>query len=150
MSNSQGAPPESQGVGALQELHELRHTGPNAMPHLCRKPPTVPQAQRRQAALRNVAPPVLLFEDHVVDGRAKGYRRFSGFGVPTNVHVQAQASQEGHFANLAIELALFGLDADQGLFDWSWIDDRRDRLLNLSEANRRAPKSWKMWVHGGG
>ena len=105
--------------------------------------------QYSDPALRNAAPPVLLFEDHVVDGRVKGYRRFSGFGVPTNVHVQAQASQEGHFANLAIELALFGLDADQGLFDWSWIDDRRDGLLNLSEANRRAPKSWKMWVHGG-
>ena len=106
--------------------------------------------QYSDPVLRNSAPPVLLFEDHAVDGGAKGHRRFSGFGVPTDVHVQAQASQEGHFANLAIELALFGLDAEQGLFDWSWIDDRRDRLLNLSNANRRAPKSWQTWVQGGG
>ncbi len=106
--------------------------------------------QYSDPALRSAAPPVLLFEDYVVDGPAKGYRRFSGFGVPTDVHVQAQASQEGHFANLAIELALFGLDAEQGLFDWSWIDDRRDELLNLADANRSAPKSWQTWVHGGG
>ena len=106
--------------------------------------------QYSDPTLRNAAPPVLLFEDHVVDSRTKGFRRFSGFGVPTNVHVQAQASQEGHFANLAIELALFGLDAEQGLFDWSWIDDRRDGLLKLSDANRRAPKSWQVWVQGGG
>ena len=105
--------------------------------------------QYSDPTLRNAAPPVLLFEDHVVDNRTKGFRRFSGFGVPTNVHVQAQASQEGHFANLAIELTLFGLDAEQGLFDWSWIDDRRDGLLKLSDANRRAPKSWQTWVQGG-
>lgn len=105
--------------------------------------------QYSDPALRNAAPPVLLFEDHVVDSQTNGFRRFSGFGVPTNVHVQAQASQEGHFANLAIELALFGLDAEQGLFDWSWIDDRRDGLLKLSDANRQAPKSWQTWVQGG-
>ena len=129
--------------------------GDNRHPH---RPPSEARGNRQFMAvieqysdptLRNAAPPVLLFEDHAVDGQAKGYRRFSGFGVPTNVHVQAQASQEGHFANLAIELALFGLDAEQGLFDWSWIDDRRDRLLNLSDANRRAPKSWQTWVQGG-
>ena len=130
--------------------------GDNRHPH---RPPSEARGNRQFMAvieqysdpvLREAAPPVLLFEDHVVDGRAKGYRRFSGFGVPTNVHVQAQASQKGHFANLAIELALFGLDAEQGLFDWSWIDDRRDRSLNISDANRRAPNSWQTWVQGGG
>ena len=129
--------------------------GDNRHPHL---PPLEARGNRQfmavieqysDPALRNSAPPVLLFEDQVVDGRAKGYRRFSGFGVPTNVHVQAQASQEGHFANLAIELALFSTDAEQGLFDWCWIDDRRDRSLTLAEANRRAPKSWQTWVRGG-
>ena len=99
--------------------------------------------------LRNAAPPVLLFADQVVEGRTKGHRRFSGFGVPTTIHVQAQASQAGHFANLAIEFTLFSSDAEQGLFDWSWIDDRRDTSLTLAETNRRAPRSWKTWVRGG-
>ncbi len=105
--------------------------------------------QYSDPSLRNAAPPVLLFADQVVEGRAKGYRRFSGFGVPTIVHVQAQASKEGHFANLAIELALFSTDAEQGLFDWSWIDDRRDASLTLAEVNRRAPRSWQTWVRDG-
>ena len=105
--------------------------------------------QYSDPTLRHAAPPVLLFADQVVEGRTTGYRRFSGFGVPTVVHVQAQASQEGHFANLAIELALFSTDAEEGVFDWSWIDDRRDMSLTLTEANRRAPRSWQTWVHGG-
>ena len=105
--------------------------------------------QYSDPALRNSAPPVLVFQDQVIGGRAKRHRRFSGFGVPTNVHVQAQASQQGHFANLAIELALFSTDAEQGMFDWSWIDDRRDTSLTLAEANRHAPRSWQTWVRGG-
>ena len=89
--------------------------GDNRHPH---RPPEEARGNRQfmavveqysDPALRSAAPPVLLFEDHVIDGRTKGFRRFSGFGVPTNVHVQAQASQEGHFANLAIELALLAL-----------------------------------------
>ena len=105
--------------------------------------------QYSDPALRSAAPPVLLFSDQTNEGRRKGYRRFSGFGVPTFVHVQAQGSEGGHFANLAIELALFSIDAEQGLFDFSWIDDRRDASLSLGEVNRRAPESWQVWVRDG-
>ena len=129
--------------------------GDNRHPH---RPPLEARGNRQfmaaieqysDPALRSAAPPVLLFANQVVEGRARGYRRFSGFGVPTSVHIQAQASPEGHFANLAIELALFNVDAEQGLFDWCWIDDRRDGALALAKANRRAPKSWQTWIRGG-
>lgn len=99
--------------------------------------------------LRSIAPPLLLFEDQAVERQATGYRRFSGFGVPTNVRVQAQASPDGHFANLAIELVLFSTDAEDGLFDWSWIDDRRDGSIACADANRNSPKSWKAWMQDG-
>ena len=99
--------------------------------------------------LRNIAPPVLLFEDQSIEMRARGFRRFSGFGVPTNVRVQAQASPDGHFVNLAIELALFSTDAEDGFLDWSWIDDRRDGSISGAHANRSSPKSWRTWVLDG-
>ena len=105
--------------------------------------------QYADPALRDLAPPVLLFEHVVVRGKATGFRQFSGFGVPTNIRIQAQASQDGHFANLAIELALFSVDAEDGLFDWSWIDDRRDGSLSATEANRLAPRAWHTWVKHG-
>jgi hypothetical protein len=98
---------------------------------------------------RSLAPPLLVFEDQAVERQTTGYRRFSGFGIPTNVRVQAQASPSGHFANLAIELLLFSTDAEDGLFDWSWIDDRRDGSIACADANKNSPKSWKAWVKDG-
>ena len=99
--------------------------------------------------LRSLAPPILVFEGQEVEGQTTGYRRFSGFGIPTNVRVQAQASPSGHFANLAIELVLFSTDAEDGLFDWTWIDDRRDGSIACADANKNSPRSWKAWVQGG-
>lgn len=98
---------------------------------------------------RELAPPVLLFKQAVVGGRTRGFRQFSGFGVPTSVRVQSQASEKGHFANLAIELALLSADAEDGAFDWSWIDARRDPSLSAAEANLLAPEAWRLWVQGG-
>jgi hypothetical protein len=98
---------------------------------------------------RDSAPPILLFEHIDVHGKTKGHRRFAGFGVPTGVRLQAQASRTGHFINLAIELALLGLEREKGLFSWDWIDDRRDRTLQTPHVNRRAPQSWKEWLRHG-
>jgi hypothetical protein len=99
--------------------------------------------------LREFAPPILLFEHVAVEGRMKGYRRFAGFGLPTDIRIQTQASSAGHFTNLAIELTLLGLEAEHGLFNWAWIDARRDSTLTASQANQLAPKSWREWVRHG-
>ena len=98
---------------------------------------------------RHLAPPVIVFEHAAVDGKKKGYRRFAGFGVPTGVRLQTQAILNERFTNLVIELALFGLEAEEDRFDWGWIDDRRDRSIAAEQSNQRAPKSWKTWVAEG-
>ena len=98
---------------------------------------------------RQMAPPILVFEQAAVDGKAKGYRRFAGFGVPTGVRLQTQAMRDGRFTNLAIELALFGLDAESNSFNWEWIDDRRDRSKDAARSNKNAPESWRIWVNEG-
>ena len=99
--------------------------------------------------LREVAPPILLFKQTTVGGQVYGFRQFSGFGVPTSVRVQTQVSKAGHFTNLAIELALFSTDAELGIFDWAWIDARRDQALSAAEANQFAPEAWRQWVKHG-
>ena len=96
----------------------LTHAGNHALTDVLR--------QYADPSLRALAPPVLLFEHVQVQRSRKGHRRFAGFGVPTAVRLQAQGSPKGHFVNLAIELALFGLEAEGGLFPWRWIDARRD------------------------
>jgi hypothetical protein len=100
-------------------------------------------------ALRKLAPPILIFEQAAVDGKIKGYRKFAGFGVPTGVRLQTQAMRNERFVNLAIDIALFGLEAEDELFDWDWIDDRRDRSMLAERSNKRAPRSWKTWVRDG-
>ena len=98
---------------------------------------------------RQLAAPILVFEHAAVEGRKKGYRRFAGFGVPTGVRLQTQATRSERFTNLAIDLALFGLEAEGDLFDWGWIDDRRDQSMVAAQSNQSAPESWKSWVAEG-
>ena len=98
---------------------------------------------------RQLAPPILVFEHAAVDGKKKGYRRFAGFGVPTDVRLQTQAAPGGRFTNLAIELALFGLESEEDWFDWRWISDRRNPSMSAERSNQRAPESWRIWVADG-
>lgn len=107
-------------------------------------------SQYEEPRQRQNAPPVLVFEHAAVDGRTNGYRRFAGFGVPTEVRLQTQAIRDGRFTNLAIELALFGMEAEGNTFDWKWIDDRRDWTMDAARSNKNAPESWKTWVAEGG
>ena len=100
-------------------------------------------------AQRQLAPPILVFEHAAVDGRATGYRRFAGFGVPTGVRLQSQAVRDMRFTNLAIELTLFGLESERDAFDWEWIDDRRDWRMDAARSNNNAPRSWKTWISEG-
>jgi hypothetical protein len=99
---------------------------------------------------RLLAPPLLLFAQAEYGGRRKGYRRFCGYGVPISYRLQTQATSEGRpFANLVMELALFRLEAEDELFDFAWIYDRRDPKLDAVAANRKAPRAWTEWVREG-
>lgn len=101
-------------------------------------------------ASRQLAPPIFLFEQIEVAGRKKGYRQFAGYGVPEGFSLQTQATKTGaYFTNLVVDLALFGLTAEDEDLDWSWIDDRRDAALRSSETLRRAPAAWKAWCKEG-
>lgn len=100
-------------------------------------------------ATRHLAPPILIFEQAVHQGKKKGFRSFSGYGVPTGVRLQSQAAGSGSFSNLSFEVALLELDADTDSFDWRWIDDRRAGGSLQPDMNQRAPKAWQQWMKNG-
>jgi hypothetical protein len=101
-------------------------------------------------ALRKFAPPVLVFEQAEYNGNQHGYRRFCGFGVPIHCALATQKQKSGgYFTNVVIELALFRLEQENESFNWNWIDQRRDELVDADTALTASPSSWKKWVDGG-
>jgi hypothetical protein len=109
------------------------------------------QALYNDPQLRQLAPPILLFTQHDVEGSRKGYRRFAGYGVPTR-HVLVSQQERGtgrYFTNLAMELCLFRLDTENEEFDWNWIDHRRDSDLPVDLTLSAAPAAWRAWVREG-
>ena len=82
---------------------------------------------------------------------AKATERFLASECPRVISsgLNAKRIPDRYFTNLAVELALFRLDAEDERFDWRWIDQRRDSSLPSDEALRAAPESWRMWVKEG-
>lgn len=101
--------------------------------------------------LRLFAPPILLFAQRLANGNRRGYREFCGYGVPIRYILQSQSSKETtiRFTNLVVEIALFNLDAENEVFDWTWIDLRRDGTITARKILETSPAAWKLWVSQG-
>ena len=65
------------------------------------------------------------------------------------VNTQREKKSGRYFTNLTIELVLFHLAREAELFDWSWIDARRNGKLDVDELLRLAPHAWRDWVNNG-
>lgn len=97
------------------------------------------------------APPIVVTEKQKIGKKGGGYKKFIGFGVivqPPRLVQQYEKGTDVVFSNFQFQVALFGL-GDGEKFNWSWVDDRRDRLISDEDALKQAPKSWKRWVKGG-
>lgn len=105
----------------------------------------------RSPELRIYAPPILLFTQRIFEDKRRGFREFSGYGIPTRFTIQSQSAKgaAAPFTNLIVELALFSLDEENELFDWGWIDLRRDGSRNATTILTAAPAAWKLWVSQG-
>jgi hypothetical protein len=101
--------------------------------------------------LRMFAPPILVFTQKEMFGNRKGYREFSGYGVPVRCTLNTQRERKSgrYFSNLTIELALFNLAKENELFAWSWIDARRNDKFSAAQVLRTAPDAWREWVKNG-
>jgi hypothetical protein len=96
------------------------------------------------------APPILVTQTIKIGNRT-GFRKFIGIGVisesPRLIH-QFEKGSDLVFSNFQFEITLLSISIDD-MFNWDWINDRRDELTNDEQALLNAPKSWKNWVEYG-
>jgi hypothetical protein len=96
------------------------------------------------------ATPIVFFERVKHNGAVKGYVRFQGFGLISGVQLVTQVDMQGnYFANYAFEFLVLTMAREHELFDWSWINKRRDRHLTAVDTLAQAPQSWKTWIKKG-
>ena len=98
---------------------------------------------------RKKSVPIIFFQTTEHNGRSKGYIKFQGFGIITNVELVTQVSDRGYFTNHLFEFAVFDLTNESEVFNWDWISDRRNPSLKLDKTLSAAPKAWKDFIAGG-
>lgn len=101
--------------------------------------------------LRDLAPPILLFQQTALEGKRKGFRTFQGLALPVKVYLDSQKAKnvKEYFTNIVIELAIISLTKENGCFDWNWVDKRRNSRISCAESLTLAPEGWKEWVKKG-
>ena len=93
---------------------------------------------------RKKATPIVFFERI-----KKGYLQFHGVGILEKVSLITQRGNESEFTNFEFEFCILDLSKENNLLDWDWISDRCNKALNINEANKKAPESWKYWINNG-
>lgn len=99
---------------------------------------------------RMKAPPIIITKTIKI-GAKTGFRKFIGFGIineSPNLIYQYERGNDSVFANYQYEVTLFSLSSS-GIFDWRWIDDRRNNSLSDEDCLKFAPESWKNWIENG-
>lgn len=126
-----GSPEEADGNKALLEQHAL---------HVSEK-----EEERMRAV------PILAFQAVKIDGRIKGNLKFCGLCLLERVErvTQYDSSRKEYFTNYVFSLCVLSTSKEDECFDWRWINERRNSLVTLKEANQNAPNAWKVWVKKG-
>lgn len=103
------------------------------------------------ASIRQHAVPMLFYRGVRVDSRPKGFVQFQGFGIIRGIElvVQYNRNAKESFANFAFDFHVFSLASENEVFDWRWINDRRNGAIALTETLRNAPQAWKTWLSEG-
>ena len=101
--------------------------------------------------VRNASPPIIVFRRERDAKRQKGLPSFQGFGVVERAELISQFNtQTGYsFPNFVFDIAIFSMSNEGEVFDWNWINLRRDPSCALQSSLRAAPASWRKWVSRG-
>lgn len=127
-----GKPPESApGNKALLEAFQLAHS--------------------HDSLERLKTPPILFFKRETVNGVAKGYPKFMGVGIIDSIELVTQwdNSKKTTFTNYAFDFTILNLQQENELFEWEWINQRREPNFSLKDTNLLAPVSWQIWLKKG-
>lgn len=100
---------------------------------------------------RRRATPLLVFRTTSVGTAHQGYLEFCGLGVLERAEliVQWDERERRSYPNYVFDVAVLDLGREDEGLDWDWINARRDSSLKDAETLRRAPWSWRTWVHEG-
>lgn len=96
------------------------------------------------------APPILVTKTIKI-GNKTGFRQFIGIGIINEPPILVQQYEKGNnnvFTNYQFEITLISL-ASEDLFNWDWIDDRRNKNISDEDSLKNAPKNWIKWVNAG-
>ena len=100
---------------------------------------------------RQKTPPILFFKRETINGVAKGYPKFMGVGVIDSIELVTQwdNSKQTTFTNYAFDFTVLNLQKENELFEWEWINQRREVGFSLKGTNLLAPASWQIWLKKG-
>jgi hypothetical protein len=99
---------------------------------------------------RHRAVPLVFFRRITVGGRQKGYPQFNGFGIVRRAELVVQLDKFGaSFSNYVFEFVVFTVAPEHELFDWQWINSRRDPELTTKQTAGCAPLAWRTWIKRG-
>ncbi|PQZ74989.1 restriction endonuclease [Brevundimonas sp. MYb46] len=104
-----------------------------------------------EPAERAAATPIVFYRRTTVNGVQKGYLTFQGYGVIERVErlTQFDPRRNASFANYVYDFAVLAQSAEHELFDWGWINARRDPSLTTAQTQALAPAAWRNWIANG-
>jgi len=103
-----------------------------------------------ERSVRETATPMIFFERVNYEGRPKGNIKFHGFGVIERAELVTQYNPKiGYFTNYVFEFAILSLTQEEELFDWAWLNERRNTTLETKATLEHAPQAWKQWLKTG-
>jgi hypothetical protein len=101
-------------------------------------------------SVRRTSVPLVFFRRVSREGKQKGYPQFEGFGIVRTCRRVTQLDAHGKpFANYVFEFLVMSLAEENELFDWDWINGRRNPALTASDTLAAAPIAWRRWVKNG-
>ncbi len=100
---------------------------------------------------RYLSIPLIFYKSVTRNNSVKGYLEFNGYGIIKGVDLITQYDRklDRTFSNYAFNFHVFSLSADNEEFNWQWINDRRNKKLNLEDTLKNAPIAWKEWINKG-
>jgi hypothetical protein len=100
--------------------------------------------------IRRTAVPLVFFRRIAVDGKQKGFPQFNGFGIIRRAELVVQLDSTGaSFSNYVFEFIVFTIVPEHEVFDWKWINERRNPALTTAQTMSVAPLAWRRWVKQG-
>lgn len=102
-------------------------------------------------SVRQSAIPIIFFKRVTYKGRPKGNVMFQGYGIVERAErvTQYDLKTNKYFSNYVFDFAVLSLETEGEIFNWDWINKRRDPSMSLKNTHSYAPQSWKNWIKGG-